>query len=88
LSVDTLIEQATVAAIAADPCPISRVARISRLARDNGTLPPRLATLRRDAIREALANRTASVAALAAQFGISRSRVFQLIRPAGQEASS
>lgn len=80
MSVDTLIEQATVAKIMAITCPIQRAAHISRLARANGTLPPALSATRRADIRVALTTWTGRIADLAAEVGISRSRVFQLAK--------
>lgn len=75
----TLIEQATIAAIAAMACPKKRVAAISRLARDNGTLPPVLSAMRREDLRTILAAWTGPIAALAPQVGITRSRISQLV---------
>jgi hypothetical protein len=73
--------------IAADADPFSRARRISEVARAKGTLPTALSVLRQEALRE-LRTARHSARVIAEQVGITRSRVFQLTRPAaGQESS-
>lgn len=76
----TLDTAPTTEEVAAVDCPVDRAALISRIARQCGTLPPRLAKLRRAAIGEALAaGHTATSIAKRAE--LSLGRISQLTEP-------
>jgi hypothetical protein len=71
--------------VAAIACPYRRAALITQLARRCGTLPSVLAALRRAALVEA--REQGSAGKVAIRVGISRARVIQLTRTAGQEST-
>lgn len=88
----TLNTAPSAAEIRALTCPFQRVAAVTEVARRCGTLPTDLWQARRDALTEIRAIRTDdggrrwSAAAIAARVGLSRARIFQLIRPIAEEA--
>lgn len=79
--------------IAAIGCRFKRVATVTQIARQFGTLPNPLYRLRRADLVQIRAEKDPdtgrsvwSAAAIAARVGLSRARVFQLTRPAAEEA--
>ena len=84
----TLSSGPTPAEMASVTDPFQRAALITEMARRCGTLPRALFQIRRDALAE-LRQAEHSARVIAERVGLSRSRVFQLTRPAAaQEATS